>query len=111
MVQKFKQIIYYNADSNFNFPTTLTVSDLESGAAFNAYLPLTQLGIRALPGTKFYINGSDTPVIVGFTGLFELDLTQGGVITSLTFDSESLNFIEQNNSAYLIVDMAYLGGS
>lgn len=73
-------------------------------------MPLTQLGIQAPPGTKFYLNGNTNPVIVGFTGLFDIDLTQGGSIISLSFDSDSIKEIQQNDSAFLIVDMAYLGG-
>jgi len=69
------------------------------------------LGVRALPGTQFYINGGTNPVIVGFTGLFEIDLTDGGSITELKFDRKSIDAIELNDSAYLVVDMLGIGGN
>ena len=110
MTQNFKQFRYFNNNSSYNYPTTLTSNELISGECFKDYLPITSLGISALPGTKFYINGSDTPVIVGFTGLFELDFSQGGTILSLQFDSRSIENIKANNSSYLLIDIVYLGG-
>ena len=64
-----------------------------------------------MPGTKFYVNGTNNPVIIGFTGMFSIDLTAGGSITELTFDEDSIDEIEENDSAYLVVDIAYLGGN
>ena len=110
MVQNFKQFRYYNNNSSHNFPNGLTVNDLVSGECFKNYLPISQLGISALPGTKFYLNGSDTPVIIGFTGYFELDFSNIGTILSLEFDAQSLERIRINNSAYLLIDIVYLGG-
>ncbi|MBO7080187.1 MAG: hypothetical protein J6W64_10420 [Bacilli bacterium] len=48
------------------------------------------MGVRALPGTEFYINGGATPIIIGFTGLFEIDLSEGGTITGLRFNKKSI---------------------
>lgn len=110
MQKKFKQIIYCNPTSTIN-TAGITKNNLVDGSAFSDYCPLTQLGVRALPGTKFYINGNNNPVIIGFTGMFELDLSAGGSITSLTFDPNTLREIEQNDSAYLVVDMLGLGGN
>ena len=111
MTQLFKQFIYCNNESLKNFPSDLVDTDLISGSIFEGYTPLVQLGIQAPPGTKFYINGSNNPVIVGFNGLFDIDLTQGGSITQLTFDASSINWIKGNDSAMLIIDMAYVRGN
>ena len=111
MVQNFKQIIYHCPESDKNFPLNLTPEQLIDGSIFLDYMPLSQLGVRALPGTKFYVNGSSTPVIIGFTGMFDIDLTEGGFISDLKFDTTSIKAIQQNDSAYLVVDMAYLGGN
>lgn len=84
------------------------VESLKDGSLFSS-MSIQQLGIQALPGTKFYINGSDSPVLVGFSGLFNLDLTDQGEITELRFDSNSLKHIKDTNSI-LIIDIAYTGG-
>ena len=68
--------------------------------------PIKQLGIQSLPGTKFYINESVNPVILGKTGIFELncmDTTQS--VTQLTFDMESLRRIDENDNDFLIIDI------
>lgn len=110
MTQLFKQFIYCNNNSNKNFPLNLQSNNLINGTAFSDYLPAIQLGIQAPPGTKFYINNGENPVIIGFTGLFELSLLENGSITSLTFDEQSIDQIQANDSAIIIIDIAYLGG-
>lgn len=109
MVQYFKQMIYHHPHSLKNFPQNLTAQDLISGEIFKSYMPITQLGVRALPGTKFYINGYSRPVIIGSTGLFDIDLSAGGFIQSLAFDPKSLDLIGSNDTGYLVIDIAYLG--
>lgn len=84
------------------------VESLKDGSLFSS-MSIQQLGIQALPGTKFYINGSNSPVLVGFSGLFNLDLTDQGEITELRFDLNSLKYIKDTNSI-LIIDIAYTGG-
>lgn len=111
MTQLFKQFVYCNNESLKNLPSSLLDTELISGSAFQDYTPLVQLGIQAPPGTKFYINGSSNPVIVGSNGLFDIDLTQGGSIMHLAFDSSSINWIKSNDSAILIVDVAYVRGN
>lgn len=68
--------------------------------------PIKQLGIQSLPGTKFYINESDNPVILGKTGIFELNcMDMAYSITKLTFDIESLRRIDENDNDFLIIDI------
>jgi hypothetical protein len=110
MVQLFKQFIYCNPQSNHNYPNAIIDKDaLTSGSIFNEYVPITQLGIQGPPGTKFYINHNDLPVIIGFTGLFELNFTEGGSINHLRFDGDSIDRVDSSN-LILIVDIAYMGG-
>lgn len=111
MTQLFKQFIYCNDESLKNFPLNLQASDLTSGIIFSSYTPISQLGVQAPPGTKFYLNGSENPVIVGFTGLFEIDLTAGGSINRIIFDQQSIDWIRQNDSAMIIIDIAYIRGN
>ena len=109
MVYNFKQIRYFCDNSTKNSPDSLTKEDLISGRCFNRYLPANQIGISALPGTRFYINGGQVPIMINFSGLFNLDLSDNGSIASLTFDEKSLDYIQENDSAYLLVDLLYLG--
>lgn len=68
--------------------------------------PIKQLGIQSLPGTKFYINESNNPVILGKTGIFELNcMDMAYSITKLTFDIESLRRIDENDNDFLIIDI------
>lgn len=109
MVQKFKQIIYFHSTSSSNTPG-ITKNTLISGSAFEDYLPACQLGIQALPGTKIYLNGNANPIVIGFTGVFSIDLSTGGNITEITIDATSLNLIDENVNAFLIIDIGYFGG-
>ena len=70
-------------------------------------MPISQLGIQALPGTKFYLNGSNDPIIIGHTGIYELDLEGLAEITALSFDAKSIEAINGNNNSFLIVDIIY----
>lgn len=116
MARKFKQLRFYNSGSNGqNEPGDISGSELinawSSGNIVSSYLPIVQLGITAPPGTKFYINGG-TSIVMGYTGLFELDLTgTSGTIDSLRFDIGSLNLIDNNNAAQIYVDLVYEGGA
>ena len=85
------------------------MANLISGAAFSNYLPVSQLGVQSIPGTKFFLNGNTNPVIIGFTGVFSIDLSSGGEINEIRFDEDSIKNINDNVGAVLIVDMAHLG--
>ena len=108
VTKSFKQLIYCNNESKRNYPLTLTDSFLINSDSFLAYYPIIQLGVQAPPGTKFYINDNADPVIVGQTGLFDLDLTNSATISALRFDNESIQRIMANDSNILIIDMLYL---
>ena len=123
MAYKVKQFRYYNDKSSEvaadkrNQPTTLdgtttliTSEHYANGDVFGKYFPVTQLGIQALPGTKFYLNGGTSPIIIGTTGIYELDLDSGIQITKITFDAQSIKDIANNENAFLLVDVMYDDG-
>lgn len=83
---------------------------LLNGTPFVDYTPIIQLGIQTYPGTRFYLNDGLTPIIVGYTGIYELNVEGIAEISSLKFDAESLNQISKNDGAYLIVDIIYEDG-
>ena len=105
MAKQIMQFRYYAEGSSKNQPRDIGMGKLARGSIFANFLPIVQLGIQTLPGTKFYLNNSTTPIIVGSTGIYELDLEGLSEITDLHFDTSSLDSINQNNNAYLIIDV------
>ena len=83
MAKQIKQFRYYEQNSNKNYPNTISLSNLASGSIFSKYVPIIQLGIQSLPGTKFYLNNSNDPVIIGNTGIYELNLNGLSEITAI----------------------------
>lgn len=121
MAQQIKQFRYYTEpeiiDDNdkiygVNEPADLRMSDLQSSNSkiFRKYFPVTQLGIQGLPGTKFYLNNSTNPIVLGITGTYELNLEGKSEITAIGFDQQSLNVIKNNPNAFLIIDIVYDDG-
>lgn len=91
-----------------NYTEAINKSVLADGSIFINYTPIVQLGVQTLPGTKFYLNANTDPIIVGSSGIYELDLTSTStVITSLIFDLSSLELISNNPDGYLIIDIIY----
>jgi hypothetical protein len=72
---------------------------------------ITHLGIQAKPGTKFYLNNSDFPITVGFTGIYELELEKYGHIYAIRFDRSSIDkYDNAGNTDRLLIDIIYEGG-
>lgn len=111
MAKQVKQFRFYqtNDTNGKNYPPGINYRNLVSGSIFQDYMPIIQLGIQALPGTKFYLNNSNNPIIIGYTGIYELDLEGMAEITALSFDAKSIDAINGNANSYLIVDMIYEG--
>ena len=100
IIQQFRYYGEGYADNN-----VLKVN-LISGSVFPD--SIVALGIQTYPGIKFYLNGSEDPIIVGSSGIFEIDIRDNCEITLLSFDEDSINLIEdKSNSAYLIIDIVY----
>lgn len=112
MAKYLKQFRYYGEGSSLNSPLgSINRKNLATGSIFFNSSNLTSiaaLGIQTLPGVKFYLNDSVDSIIIGSTGVFELNLASNYEVTSLRFDTESLNLIgDASNGAYLIVDIVY----
>ena len=102
MAKKIGQIRYFGERNRQNYPTTINATKLRTGGAFTSVYPFVQLGVQTLPGTKFYVNNHTTPVIVGATGIYELDVNGLSNLTDIQFDDKSLKTINDNENAYLI---------
>jgi len=88
----------------------LSPANLVTGALFADKMPIYQIGIQSLPGTMFYLNESPDPVMIGTTGIYELDLHEKSTISGLRFDPKSIKTIEEalnTGTGYLIVDIVY----
>lgn len=107
MAKKIQQVRYYQQGDSRNQPAGLAMNHLASGSVFNGYYPIVQLGIQSLPGLKFYLNNGTSPIILGYTGIYDLELDGMTEITKLQFDAKSLNLINANPDSYLIVDFIY----
>ena len=111
MARKVQQIRYYGdhkSDSDKNQPANLTGNRLRSGSIFSQYTPMKQIGIQTMPGVKFYLNNSIQPIIIGSTGIYELNVENLTEITALSFDTTSINMINETPStSYIIVDILY----
>ena len=110
MAKQVRQFRYYAPNSPKNYPSGMKYQSSVSGSVFSETLPVFQLGIQALPGTQFYLNDSVHPVIIGSTGIYELDLEGKGTISAISFDNKSIDMISENDNAYLIVDVIYDDG-
>lgn len=110
MAKKVQQFRYYSDNHPKNYPSGTRYSDYSTGRIFSDYVPIVQLGIQTLPGTKFYLNGAEAPIIVGITGIYELNLIGLTEISSITVDPQSLALIQNNNNAYLVIDILYEDG-
>ena len=93
--------------SRINYPTTITKASLISGSIFNNITPIIKLGIQAIPGTRFRVNSNKDWIVIGMTGIYELDLEGFSEVNSLRFDKTSASIINDIGSAYIIVDALY----
>ena len=122
MANRIMQFRYYgdkgsNNQTSNNQPSDINASKLASGNIFSGYLPIIQLGIQTLPGTKFYLNNSSYPVVIGSTGIYELNINNAYSISNLCFEGSSLrHLIEYNEEdekdsraakGYIIIDIIY----
>ena len=109
MAKQIAQFRYYKEGHINNYPPEITAKQLIDGNAFKNMI-ITQLGIQTLPGVRFHLNDNNPtnpPIIIGSTGIYELDIDGISQIESFWFDNISLETIEKNENAYLIIDMIY----
>ena len=116
-MKKIMQFRYYQDNDNFNNPATLTGDDLASGDLFNIYGSVSSLGIQGPPGLKFYLNNGDAPLVIGGTGIYQLDMGNVNRITSIKFpglattNGDAAQKALFNESRKLIIDIIYGGGA
>ena len=74
---------------------------------------VTQLGIYALPGTRFKINQANSDsveeLIINGSGIFSINL-EDRPITSISLAEASYNNVVQLGKHFIIIDLIYEGG-
>jgi hypothetical protein len=116
MAKVVRQYRYFNKEDLKNQPQDeISLETLENGSVFfteKGLLSITQLGIQTLPGTKFYLNNEKKPIIIGATGIYELDLNGQGYIYSIRFDKNTLEtYYTEDSATRLLIDIVYEGGN
>lgn len=111
-MKQIKQFRYYHTKASNNYPNAeVTQANIVSGNIFAGHGDITHLGIQAIPGTKFYLNNSyDHPIIIGFTGIYELQLNSLGTIYAIKFDLTNLNELYTSDDQRILIDIIYEGG-
>lgn len=107
MSKNIMQFRYYKDKNALNYPSGITSSSLISGKIFENYLPIIKLSIKAPENTKFYLNSGIHSIIVGSDGKYELDLNNLTEINQISFDSQSIRNINNNDENSLIIDVVY----
>lgn len=111
MSKKIKQFRWYGDNDSRNSPANISdeekvsIDNYVDGSVFSDVYPIAQLGIQGPPGLRFYLNGSVNPIVIGASGIYDLEVKKGARITGLEFDKQSLQRVASYN--YLIVDILY----
>lgn len=103
-----RQFRYYGDNDSRNYPTNLNMDQLVYNNIFGGLSSITQMGIQGRPGTTMFLNGQEYPIIIGETGIFEIDLQNYGQIFSIRFTSESLDAYQIHDDR-LLIDIIYEG--
>lgn len=108
---------YYNDNSQENYNSLFTDNEKPKLSSFTSGdfllksgngVHIKKIGIQTLPGTKLFFNRGSEHVIVGFTGILEVDLTNSQQeITMVNFSQDSMELIRDGEGAYLIIDFLY----
>ena len=108
MATRVEQFRYYAQGNDNNYPSNWAWPAYCTVQTFRDKSPIYQLGIQTLPGTKLYINSSITPIVIGSSGIFELNVTDTSAsITSFRIEQESMKRIDEEKNGYLIIDMVH----
>ena len=107
MANTIQQYRFYEKNSSKNYMIE-DVKDLVTGDFLGEKIPVIQLGVQALEGTRIYLNNLVNPIIIGESGIFELELDGVTEIFKIRFDCASLDAINKDKNATLIIDTIYI---
>ena len=92
----------------YGLNSTVTAEKLKTGNIFENFSQISALGIQGEPGTMFILNGSDYPITLGETGIYEIDLQDRGFIHSINFIGNPA-FEAYTKGSRLLIDIVYEG--
>lgn len=107
-MRKIKQFRYSGDSSKDNSGDT-SKQALVFGNIFQNYNTISQMGIQGRPGTSFYLNNSEFPIVLGETGIYEIDLQDRGTIYSIGFVDNSAFSYYSTLGDRLLIDIVYEG--
>ena len=109
MAKVIKQFRYWpesntEEENKPRFTSNITPEAAKDGSAFAGQGRIVSLGIQALPGTAIYINGGTEPLIIGNSGIYQIDVEDELTINTLRADLDSYaDFL----NAGIIFDIIY----
>lgn len=109
-MKRIAQFRYYGRNrAGENYGTSY--DELTRGNIFEQYGNISQMGIQAPRGTKFFLNnGNQYPIIIGDTGIYEIDLQDHGHIYAIEFEKASIDvFDKEGSTGRLLIDIIYEG--
>lgn len=97
-----------------NYPAyssaTAYLTALTSGNIFQDYGSISKMGIQCRPNTRFRLNDSSYEIVVGETGIYEIDLEGYGTIFKIQFNADDLRIYDQAGvTDRLLIDIVYEG--
>ena len=102
MNKKIMQFRYYGTKNKNNFPANIKAGDFSTEDFFKDYYPIHYIKIQGPTNSiKFWINFNSNSVMLGPSGVYELDLQNFSTIEDLKFS------IPSNISEPLIIDLIY----
>lgn len=110
-MKRIMQFRFSGDGSSSNYPnsgeTAISAEKLKYKNIFQGYNQISQLGIQGQPGTAFYLNGSEYSILLGETGIYEIDLQDRGYITSINFVDNTAFKTYSPNRNQLLIDIIY----
>lgn len=103
-MKEVRQFRYYGDNSQKNYPLNLSKELLCNENIFEAYGNVIQIGIQGIPGTIFYLNNGEHPLMIGSTGIYELNLEGLTSLTAIQFNEQTLNEYSDGTNG-LIIDI------
>lgn len=112
-MKRIMQFRFYGENDARNYPKNYTLDSWITNVLANCGA-VSHLGIQGEPGVVFYLNDGNNPIVLGFTGIYELDLEGIGRITNLRFNKEKListypSDPSSSDSKRILVDVIYDG--
>ena len=105
MNKKIMQFRYYGTKNKNNFPANIKAVDFSTKDFFKDYYPIHYIKIQGPNSIKFQINFNSNSVMLGPSGVYELDLQNFSTIEDLGF--EDLRSSGISNTEPLIIDLIY----